>query len=80
MQHHLPGFPVQTVEVVHELGGVGGLQHGRGRGLGAGGIRSLGRQVDKSLSGAGVQAERLAAAPLGDVALLRITCPRFSFD
>lgn len=27
MQHHLPRFPVQTVEVVHELRRVGGLQH-----------------------------------------------------
>lgn len=27
MQDHLPGFPVQTVEIVHQLGGVGRFQH-----------------------------------------------------
>lgn len=27
MEHDLPGFPVQTVEIVHQLGGVSGFQH-----------------------------------------------------
>lgn len=40
MQHHLPGFPVQTVEVVHELGRVRGLQHRR-----VGGSAEVGRRA-----------------------------------
>lgn len=27
VEHDLPGFPVQTVQIVHQLGGVAGLQH-----------------------------------------------------
>lgn len=78
VEHDLPGFPVQTVQIVHQLGGVAGPQHLQARLGGDERWMATLAEVDKCLSRAFLRQGRSShttGSPQGDDALLRSLAP-----